>query len=81
MKFREVDTVTSHEDYLRLRIYDGDLPIDEAGRELVESLLLRCAQLEDEVVRLRAATAEWIKANAAAITAQYVGLASIEVRR
>ncbi len=35
MKSRSVETVTSNEAFVRMRIYDGDLPIDEAGAELL----------------------------------------------
>lgn len=35
MKSRAVDTITSNEDHVRLRIFDGDLPIDQAGAELL----------------------------------------------
>lgn len=41
MKSKQVDTVTSNESYVRLRIFDGDLLISEAGAEL-----LRIAQAQ-----------------------------------
>lgn len=41
MRFREVNTVTSNDEYVRMRIYDGDLPASEG---LVELLTLERAQ-------------------------------------
>lgn len=35
MKSRSVETITNNEDYVRLRIFDGDLQISEAGAELL----------------------------------------------
>lgn len=35
MKSRSVETVTSNEESVRLRIFDGDLAIDQAGAELL----------------------------------------------
>jgi hypothetical protein len=40
MKSRTVETVTNNEDYVRLRIFDGELPADEATKELLR--LERC---------------------------------------
>jgi hypothetical protein len=38
MKTRKVDTITSSEEMIRLSIYDGDIPLDEAGAALIQSL-------------------------------------------
>jgi hypothetical protein len=46
MKSRLVDTITSNEDSVRLRILDGDLPADEATAEL-----LRIERAQHEVTR------------------------------
>jgi hypothetical protein len=46
MKSRLVDTITSNEDSVRLRIFDGDLPADEAMAEL-----LRIERIQHEVTR------------------------------
>jgi len=35
MKTKDVKTVTSNEDYVRLRIFDGDLQVSNAGAELL----------------------------------------------
>jgi hypothetical protein len=35
MKTKLVDAVTNNEDYVRLRIFDGDLQISEAAAELL----------------------------------------------
>ena len=48
MKTRNIDTITNNEDHIRLKIYDGDLNIDEAGQEL---LRLTKTQLRIERVR------------------------------
>jgi hypothetical protein len=54
MKSRLVDAITSNEDSVRLRIFDGDLPADEATAEL-----LRIERAQHDVTRrrLRAACA------------------------
>jgi hypothetical protein len=54
MKTRTVETVTSNEEYVRLRIFDGDLQIGEAGAEL---LRLERAQHEATRQQLLAAQA------------------------
>ncbi len=41
-------TVTSNEEYVRLRIFDGELPISEAGAEL-----LRIERAQHEATRAR----------------------------
>lgn len=38
MKSRTVETVTSNEGQVRLRIFDGDLQVSEAGAELLRML-------------------------------------------
>jgi hypothetical protein len=48
MKSRLVDTITSNEDSVRLRIFDGDLPADQATAEL-----LRIELAQHEVTRRR----------------------------
>ncbi len=35
MRSKTVETVTSNEDYVRLRIFEGDLPASEAVAELL----------------------------------------------
>lgn len=35
MKSRTVETITNNEEHVRLRIYDGDIPADEATAELL----------------------------------------------
>jgi len=35
MRTREVDTITSNEGHIRLKIFDGDLQISEAAQELL----------------------------------------------
>jgi hypothetical protein len=35
MKSKSVDTITSDEELVRLRIYEGDIPLDQAGQELL----------------------------------------------
>lgn len=39
MKARKVDTVTSNEENVRLMIYDGVIPLGEAGGELLRLAL------------------------------------------
>jgi hypothetical protein len=48
MKSRLVNTITSNEDSVRLRIFDGELPADEATVEL-----LRIERAQHEVTRRR----------------------------
>ena len=47
MKTRLVETVTSNEDHVRLRIYDGEIPVDAAGEALID-LYRRQARNADE---------------------------------
>ncbi|WDR03633.1 hypothetical protein PSQ19_06065 [Devosia algicola] len=35
MKSRLVDTITNNEDHVRMRIFDGDLSVDDAASELI----------------------------------------------
>ena len=35
MKTKTVETIVSNEEHVRLRIYDGELPADEAVKELL----------------------------------------------
>lgn len=35
MTFKEVTDITSNEDHVRLRIYNGDLQVSEAAQELI----------------------------------------------
>jgi len=48
MKSTTVDTVTSNETYVRMRVFDGDLQISEAGEEL-----LRIERCQHEATRRR----------------------------
>jgi hypothetical protein len=48
MKSRLIDTIASNEDSVRMRIFDGDLPADEATAEL-----LRIERAQHEVTRRR----------------------------
>lgn len=45
MKTRTVETITSNEEHLRLRIFDGDLQVSAAGAEM---LLLLQGQYDAE---------------------------------
>lgn len=58
MKNREVDTIASNSEHLRMRIFDGDIPADKYHEELLRlergqweterrSLLARIARLEE----------------------------------
>jgi len=49
MKTRTVTTVTNNEDYVRMRIFDGDLQVSEAAEELI---LLERAQHDSTRRRL-----------------------------
>lgn len=64
MKSRAVQTITSNEEYVRMRIFDGDLPVSEAAAELLRierahhdatrfQLSEAIAALADRPVRLR----------------------------
>jgi hypothetical protein len=50
MKFTTTETITTNEQLVRLRIYDGEIPLDEAGAEL---LRLTQAQLDHAHARIR----------------------------
>lgn len=52
MKTRTVDTITTNEELVRLRIYDGDLQIPEAAGEL-----LRLEREQNAALRRRVAEA------------------------
>ncbi len=52
MKTRTVDSITNNEDHVRLRIFDGDLMVDEAAAELIR---IARAQADTELARSR----EW----------------------
>lgn len=39
MKYREEDTIASPEEEVRLRIYDGDIPLENAGVEILRMLI------------------------------------------
>lgn len=39
MKHRTVDTIVSPEEEVRLRIYDGDIPLENAGVEILKLLI------------------------------------------
>lgn len=60
MQHREVDTVTSNEGLVRLKIYDGDLKIDDAAAELLNMLQQQNAALfrEKQMWQQRALRAE-----------------------
>jgi len=49
MKSRSVETVASDEENLRLRIYDGEIPLTEAGRELNLMLANRLRLTEERL--------------------------------
>jgi hypothetical protein len=72
MKTKLVDTVTNNEDYVRSRIFDGDLQISEAAAELLRlersqheatrRELLRCREELRQVtadLELRGAQDDW----------------------
>lgn len=40
MRSRSVDTITSNDQYVRLKIFDGLIPLGEAGAELLRLALL-----------------------------------------
>ncbi len=48
MKSRTIDTITSNEDHVRMRIFDGDLPISDAAFELI-----RIERAQHDAERLR----------------------------
>lgn len=58
MKSRLVDTVVNNDEYLRLRIYDGEIPLAEAGAELLRlKTAQRTAERKEEqrvIAQLRA---------------------------
>lgn len=37
LKSKAVRSIASDEELIRLKIYDGDIPLDEAGKELLEA--------------------------------------------
>ena len=64
MKSRLVDTVTSNEDHVRLRIFDGEIPVDLGACEIYRMALMQAASdLERTAKHLRRASAS-IAANA-----------------
>jgi hypothetical protein len=56
MKSTSVETVTNNEDYVRLRIYDGEIPMDQAGAELLRLNALQRVRDNDRVKRMMAMT-------------------------
>lgn len=60
MKSRATETVTSNEEFVRLRIFDGDLQVDEASTELIRLARCQARSAEDREMewRRRAFTAE-----------------------
>ena len=60
MKYTETTHITSNEQYVRLRIYEGDLQISEAAQELIR--LERCQREAAE--RRLAEVLEAVKAKA-----------------
>ncbi len=58
MKSKSVDTVTTNEEHVRLRIFDGDLPLDDAGHELIR---IAQAQLDAERSRHNETIAELVR--------------------
>jgi hypothetical protein len=48
MKSKAIDHVTSNEEYVRQRIFDGELPIDAAAAEL-----LRLERAQNDALRRR----------------------------
>lgn len=55
MKTRTVETITSNEEHVRLAIFEGRLPLDKAGEELID---LYRRQAEAAENRLRDVLAE-----------------------
>lgn len=53
MKTRTVETVSSNEEFVRMRIFDGDLPADAATAELLRLERLQHAKCRAELVDLR----------------------------
>ena len=57
MKTRTVETVTTNEEHVRMRVFDGDLPADEATAELLRLERAQHAatwrQLQEAQVALR----------------------------
>lgn len=56
MKSRTVETLTSNEGAVRLRIFEGDIPLDEAGAELLRierannaALRIQIRELQEEI--------------------------------
>jgi hypothetical protein len=61
MKLKTVDSVSSNEGHVRLKIYDGDLGIDEAGAELIR---IYKAQADHERRRAQTFLAENVRLKA-----------------
>ena len=60
MKNRIVATITNNEDYVRMRIFDGDLKVDDAAAELIRiaEAQARSAEAREAEWRTRALDAE-----------------------
>lgn len=56
MKSKMVDTVTNDEDLVRLRIFDGELPLDAAGAELLRLNALERRRNGERVKQMMAMT-------------------------
>lgn len=55
MKSRKVDTITSDEQHVRLSIFDGEIPLGEAGGKLLDLTLKKFHRDNAVVSRLIAA--------------------------
>lgn len=53
MKSRFVDTITTNEEHVRMRIFDGDLPIDAAAAELLRIERAQKDSLQRQITDLR----------------------------
>ena len=55
MKSKDVGfTVTTTEDFVRLRVFDGVIPLDAAGQELLEMERARANAYHRELIALQA---------------------------
>lgn len=58
MPSKKVDTITNNEDAVRLEIYEGRLPLDQAQEELHR---IKVAQMQAEIDRLKSWSAKRIE--------------------
>lgn len=65
MKSTSVETITSNEQYVRMRIFDGDLQITDANAELIrlaqEQLASECRRHQQTKIELYKAQARLVE--------------------